>query len=155
MVPHVVVPPTNLFSFIFLFLIYFAWKIYGKPCGTSDKQNESDLPSTYIYISRPERVRKPVCQYSHIFSKRNISENKSSPLIRIGLLTDVRTHNIHCTFTQVPVDRTPIWYPMSVHNYILILDKAFNIDHFVCLISYTFHCLLFLSPFIELGRCAC
>ena len=34
MVPHVVVPPTNLFSFIFLFLIYFAWKIYGN----TDKQ---------------------------------------------------------------------------------------------------------------------
>jgi hypothetical protein len=35
-----------------------------KPSGTSDKQNESDLPSAYIYISRPGRVRKPVCQYS-------------------------------------------------------------------------------------------
>jgi hypothetical protein len=34
MVPHIVVPPTNLFSFIFLFLIYFAWKIYGN----TDKQ---------------------------------------------------------------------------------------------------------------------
>jgi hypothetical protein len=39
-----------------------------KPSGTSDKQNESDLPSTYIYISRPGRVRKPVCQYSHIYT---------------------------------------------------------------------------------------
>jgi hypothetical protein len=29
MVPHVVVPSTNLFSFISLFLTYFAWKIYG------------------------------------------------------------------------------------------------------------------------------
>jgi hypothetical protein len=48
-----------------------------------------------------------------------------------------------------------IMFFIFVHNYILILDKAFNIDHFVCLISYTFHCLLFLSPFIELGRCAC
>ena len=31
MVPHVVVPPTNLFSFIFLFLIYFVY-------GNTDKQ---------------------------------------------------------------------------------------------------------------------
>ena len=53
-----------------LYLFFFSLK----PSGTSDKQNESDLPSTYIYISRPGRVRKPVCQYSHIFSKRNISE---------------------------------------------------------------------------------
>jgi hypothetical protein len=48
-----------------------------------------------------------------------------------------------------------MFYFIFVHNYILILVKAFNIDHVVCLISYTFHCLLFLSPFIELGRCAC
>jgi hypothetical protein len=39
-----------------------------------------------------------------------------------------------------------MFYFLFVHNYILILDKTFNIDHFVCLISYTFHCLLFLSP---------
>ena len=26
---------------------------------------------------------------------------------------------------------------------------------FVCLISYAYYCLLFLSPLIELGRCAC
>jgi hypothetical protein len=51
---------------------YFFFSL--KPCGTSDKQNESDLPSTYIYISRPGRVRKPVCQYSHIFSKRPTSD---------------------------------------------------------------------------------
>jgi hypothetical protein len=48
-----------------------------------------------------------------------------------------------------------MFYFIFVHNYILILDKSFNIDHFVCLISYMFQCLLFLSPFIELGRCAC
>ena len=48
-----------------------------------------------------------------------------------------------------------MFYFLSVHNYILILDEAFNIDHFVCLLLYTFCCLLFLSPLIELGRCAC
>jgi hypothetical protein len=31
----------------------------------------------------------------------------------------------------------------------------FLISIFVCLISHTYYCLLFLSPLIELGRCAC
>ena len=44
-----------------------------------------------------------------------------------------------------------MFYFIFVHNYILILDKAFNINHFVCLISYTFHCLLFLSPSLNSG----
>ena len=47
-----------------------------------------------------------------------------------------------------------MFYFIFVHNYILILDKEFNIDHFVCLISYTFYCLLFRSPLFEHGRCA-
>ena len=55
MVPHVVVPPTNLFSFIFLFLIYFAWKIYGNTNRFSDTSGSTDV-YTYIYISRPGRV---------------------------------------------------------------------------------------------------
>jgi hypothetical protein len=89
MVPHVVVPPTNLFSFIFLFLTYFAWKIYRNTDSIIPIYFPSEIGiltvflyifqakyvrNKKIYISRPGRVRKPVCQYSYIFSKRNMSE---------------------------------------------------------------------------------
>ena len=61
MVPHVVVPPTNLFSFIFLFLIYFAWKIYGN----TDKQ-VSDTSGSTVFVSIPY-----IFQAKYIRNKKN------------------------------------------------------------------------------------
>jgi hypothetical protein len=63
----------NLFSFIFLFLTYFAWKIYEN----TDKQVFWHVRVDWcVYISRPGRVRKPVCQYSHISWKITILRQK-------------------------------------------------------------------------------
>ena len=103
-----------------------------KPSGTSDKQNESDLPSTYIYISRPGRVRKPVCQYRppiyfRLFSYfRHISLGKY-----MGILTNrkyVRNKKIN---ENKLVGGTTTWPWGPVYEHLLYVP---------CCIICTDHC---------------
>ena len=92
MVSHVVVPPTNLFSFIFLFLTYFAWKIYGN----TDNQGASiqdPSPSTrgvwdphhQIDIRKLESVQRRAARF--VLSRQHNRSSVTAMIQRLGWRT--------------------------------------------------------------------
>jgi uncharacterized membrane protein YhaH (DUF805 family) len=81
----------------------------------------------YVYIYYPSKfsmdnalTSKPTCARLH-----DLGNSQSGDLFVLKVMIYLLSlHEI-------------MFYFIFVHNYILILDKAFNIDHFVCLISQT------------------